>query len=173
MISPKILLALLALIILGGLTLLAFEWWILGGIITAAGIVLAYLWWRMNQLLQVSQAMMKQDFDLARRKLDAIKRPEKLNPYSRTYYYFFQGMVEIQTNNFKAARQAFKSSLDTNYFRSVDERATALMMMAQLDLRNRNMEGAKRYLREAKALDPSEQVRDQLNQIVKMSRIRL
>jgi hypothetical protein len=82
-------------------------------------------------------------------------------------------MVEIHSNNFKAARPAFKTSLETNRFRSVDERATALLMLAQLDLRQRNMEGAKRYLREARALEPTEQIREQINTIVKQARIRL
>jgi hypothetical protein len=173
MISPKVLLGILIVVILGGLTLLVFEHWIIGSIITVIGLVLLYLWWRMNQLLQVSDALMKQDLEKARRELGKIKRPEKLNPYSRTYYYFFQGMIDIQSNNFKAARQGFKAALDTNHFRSVDERATALLMMAQLDLRNRNMEGAKRFLREAKSLEPSDQVRDQINLIVKQARLRL
>ena len=53
------------------------------------------------------------------------------------------------------------------------ERATALLMMAQLDLRSHNNEGAKRYLREAKALEPGEQVREQISMIVKQARLRL
>ena len=67
----------------------------------------------------------------------------------------------------------FKTALETNRFRSVDERATALLMMAQLDLRSHNNEGAKRYLREAKALEPGEQVREQISMIVKQARLRL
>jgi hypothetical protein len=173
MVSPKILLAVLIVVALIGVTLLAFQWWILGGIITAIGLALLYLWWRLNQILQVSEAMLKNDIPLARKRLEAVKNPEKLNPYSKTYYYFFQGMVEIHSNNFKAARPAFKTSLETNRFRSVDERATALLMLAQLDLRQRNMEGAKRYLREARALEPTEQIREQINTIVKQARLRL
>jgi hypothetical protein len=45
--------------------------------------------------------------------------------------------------------------------------------MAQLDIRSHNNEGAKRYLREAKSLEPGEQVRDQINMIVKQARLRL
>jgi hypothetical protein len=173
MVSPKILLAILIVIAVVGVTLLAFKWWILGGIITAIALVLLFLWWRLNQILQISEAMLKNDIELARRRLEAVKNPEKLNAYSKTYYYFFLGMVEIHSNNFKAARPAFKTSLETNRFRSVDERATALLMLAQLDMRQRNMEGAKRYLREAKALEPGEQIREQINMIVKQARIRL
>ena len=173
MVSPKILLAILVGLTVVGLTLLAFQWWILGGIITALSLALLYLWWRLNQILGVSEAMLKNDLALARVKLEKIKNPEKLNPYSKTYYYFFLGMVEIHSNNLKQARPAFKTALETNRFRSVDERATALLMLAQLDMRSRNMEGAKRYLREAKALEPGEQIREQINMIVKQARIRL
>ena len=173
MVSPKLLLGILIAVAVIGVTLLAFQWWILGGIITAIAIVLLYLWWRLNQILQVSEAMLKNDTDLARKRLEAVKNPEKLNAYSKTYYYFFLGMVEIHTNNFKAARPAFKTALETNRFRSVDERATALLMLAQLDMRQRNMEGAKRYLREAKALEPGQEIREQISMIVKQARIRL
>src|SRR5687768_13982925 len=101
MISPKILLAIIVLVAVIGLTLLAFQYWIVGGLIVAIAGGLFYLWWRMNQLLNVSNALLKSDFEGARRHLQAIKHPEKLNPYSKTYYYFFEGMVNIQTNMFK------------------------------------------------------------------------
>ncbi|HVK40197.1 MAG TPA: hypothetical protein VNA88_16820 [Candidatus Kapabacteria bacterium] len=173
MVSPKLLLGILIAVAVIGVTLLALQWWILGGIITAIALGLLYLWWRFNQILQISQAMLKNDIALARKRLESVKNPEKLNAYSKTYYYFFQGMVEIHSNNFKAARPAFKTSLETNRFRSVDERATALLMLAQLDMRQRNMEGAKRYLREAKALEPGQEIKDQIAMIVKQSRLRL
>jgi hypothetical protein len=173
MMNPKILLAILVAIVLIGVTLLAFQWWITGGIITVIGGVLMFLWWRMNQLLDISQALANQDLPLARTKLDAVKNPEKLNPYSKTYYYYFLGMLETYSNNFKPARQAFKVALETNRFRAVDEKASVLVMMAQLDLRTRNNEGAKRFLREAKALEPSQQVKEQINSIVKQARLRL
>lgn len=173
MVSPKLLLGILIAVAVIGVTLLAFQWWILGGIITAIALGLLYLWWRLNQILQISEAMLKSDIALARQRIEAVKNPEKLNPYSKTYYYFFLGMVEVQSNNFKAARPAFKTSLETNRFRSVDERATALLMLAQLDMRQRNMEGAKRYLREARSLEPGQEIKDQISMIVKQARIRL
>jgi hypothetical protein len=170
MLSPKILLAVIIAIIAIGAALLVFQWWILGGILTALGLALLFFWWRLNQILQISDALLKNDLDLARKRLDAVKNPEKLNPYSKTYYYFFDGMVLVSTNKFKEARSSFRTALDVNRFRSVDERATALMMMAQLDLRTRNREGAKRYIAEARALRPSAQVMEQLESVVRQAR---
>jgi hypothetical protein len=173
MLSPKILLYILIAFTVLGVILLAFQWWILGSIVTVLGGVLMFLWWRLNQILQISEALSKNDIALARQKLDSVKNPEKLNAYSKTYYYFFEGMVNIQSNKFKEARQGFKTSLETNRFRSPDEKATAHMMLAQLDLRNRNLEGAKRHIRDAKALNPGEQIREQINTIVKQARLRM
>ncbi len=173
MLSPKILLYILIGVIVLGLVLLAFQWWITGGIITVVGGALLFLWWRMNQLLGISEALGKQDLVEARRKLDAIKNPENLNPYSKTYYYYFLGMTETYSNNFKAARQAFKLALETNRFRAVDEKASVLIMLSQLDLRNRNTEGARRLLKDARALEPSQQIKEQINQIVKQARLRM
>lgn len=173
MLSPKLLLGILIGVSAIGLVLLAFQFWILGGIITALSLALLYLYWRLSQILKVSDAMLKNDIPLARKQLEKVKNPEKLNPYSKTYYYFFLGMVEVHSNNLKPARAAFKTALEVNRFRSVDERATALLMLAQLDLRSRNMEGAKRYLREAKALEPGDQIREQISTLVKQARIRL
>ena len=181
MLNPKLLLTIIGVVTLLGVSLMAYQLatgggavgWTFGGLLTAVGLGFLYLWWRMNQLLEISQALMANNIDLARQKLAAVKNPEKLNPYSKTYFYFFQGMVEVQSNNLKGARNGFKTALETNRFRSVDERATALLMMAQLDLRSHNNEGAKRYLREAKALEPGEQVREQISMIVKQARLRL
>ena len=173
MLNPKLIQAIIIGITVLGLVFLALQWWITGGIITALGLVILYFWWRMNQLLGISQAIVAQDWATARQKLEGIRNPDKLNAYSRTYYYFFQGMVETQANNLKGARQGFKTALETNRFRAIDEKATALLMMAQLDLRANNKEGAKRYLREARALEPGQQIREQINEILRMARIRL
>ncbi len=173
MLNPKTLVYIIGAIILLGVVLLGFQWWITGGIITAIGLAFLYVWWRMNQLVEISQAMASNNIPLARTKLAAVKNPHKLNPYSKTYYYFFQGMVDVQSNNLKESRAAFKTALETNRFRTADEKATALLMLAQLDLRSRNKEGAKRYLREAKALEPGEQIREQISYILKQTGIRL
>jgi hypothetical protein len=173
MVNPKLLLGIIIAVSAIGITLLAFQWWVFGGILTAIGLGFLYLWWRMNQLLEISQALMANDIPLARKRLEGVKNPEKLNAYSKTYYFFFKGMVETHANNVKDARAAFKTALETNRFRAADEKATALVMLAQLDIRSRNNEGAKRYLREAKALEPSEQVRDQIKMIVQQARLRL
>lgn len=173
MVSPKLILGIIIGVLVLGATLLAFQQWIFGGILTAIGLAFLYLWWRMNQLLEISQALMANDIPLARKRLESVKNPEKLNAYSKTYYYFFQGMVETHANNVKGARTAFKTAIETNRFRSVDEKATALVMLAQLDIRSRNNEGARRYLREARDLSPSEQVRDQIKMIVQQARLRI
>ncbi len=173
MLNPKTLGLIIGAITLLGIVLLAFQWWITGGLITAIGLALLYIWWRMNQLMEISQALAANNMPLARTRLAAVKNPHKLNPYSKTYYHFFQGMVEAQSNNLKESRTAFKVALETNRFRTADEKATALLMMAQLDLRSRNKEGAKRYLREAKALEPGEQIREQISYIIKQTGIRL
>jgi hypothetical protein len=173
MLSPKILLYILIALTALGLTLLVFQFWWTGGIISAIGLALLYFWWRLNQIMQISDALVKNDLPLAKQRLESVKNPDKLNAYSKTYYYFFKGMVGIQSNDFKGARQAFKTSLETNRFRAVDEKATALLMLGQLELRTRNLEGAKRYIREAKALNPGQQIREQINTIVKQARLRL
>ncbi|MDB5033098.1 MAG: hypothetical protein JWQ98_339 [Chlorobi bacterium] len=173
MLSPKVIVGIIIGITVLGLILLGFQWWITGGIITAIGLALLYVWWRMDQILKISNALTANDLPLARKHLESVKNPEKLNSYSKTYYYFFAGMVDVQSNSLKTARANFKTALETNRFRSVDERATALLMLAQLDLRSRNNEGAKRYLKEAKALGPGEQIKEQINYIVKTARLRL
>src|SRR4051812_39101740 len=123
MVNPKLLLGIIIAVTVIGITLLAFKWWVFGGILTVIGLAFLYLWWRMNQLLEISQSLMANDIPLARKHLEAIKNPAKLNGYSKTYYFFFQGMVETHGNNLKVARQAFKTALDTNRFRAVDEKA--------------------------------------------------
>ncbi len=171
--SPNIIFAIILVVVAGGITLLAFEWWILGGLATLIGVILLYVWWRVSQILRISTAISANDMPKARLELGKVKNPAKLNAYSKTYFFLFQGIVDVQTNDFKAARQAFKTSLETNRFRAVDEKATALVMMAQLDLRVRNTEGAKRFLREARDLKPGEQIREQIATLVKQARIRL
>lgn len=171
--SPNLIFAIILVVVAGGIALLATEWWILGGLATTIGLALLYVWWRVSQILRISAAITANDLSRARLELNKVRSPDKLNAYSKTYYYLFQGIVDVQTNEFRSARTAFKTSLETNRFRAVDEKATALVMMAQLDLRTRNTEGAKRFLREARDLKPGDQIRQQINEIVKQARIRL
>ena len=92
-------------------------------VLTVVGGGLLYLWWHMNRLVGISEeAIMARNFDLARTKLAAVRKPDKLDtPDSKTYYYYFLGTVEAQTGNWKAARQGFKAALEANRFRAVDE----------------------------------------------------
>jgi len=173
MISPKIIQGILVGLAVAGLVLLGLQWWITGSILFLLGAGLYYLWWRFNRIGEISQAVANGDTVTARKKLAAFKNPDKLNPISKTYFYYLLGMTEIRENNFKEARTAFKSALEANYFRTTDEKASVYLMMAQLDLRSRNTEGAKRYLRDARDLEPSDEVKNQINFILKEARIKL
>lgn len=173
MLSPKILFAIIIAVTVIGLALLAFQQWILGGIITVIGLVVLFFWWRIYQILRVSEALQKQDLERAERYLDAIKKPEKLNAYSQTYYYFFRGMLDMQKRDYKAARAGLKRSLALGSFRSVDEKATAMLALANLDLRGRNRQGAKQMLRDARELGPNQEIREQIKLVAKQAQIRL
>jgi len=143
------------------------------GIITVLGGVLLFFVWRLWIILRISEAIGKQDFELAKQHMASIKNPEKLNEYSKTYYSFFKGMIETQDNNFKEAEAAFKRALEVNRFRAPDEKATSHLMIAQLQLRKRNRQGARRHLQEAKSLTSNPQILDQIKSLVKQARIRL
>ncbi len=171
--NQKLLLIGLVLIILIGLVLLALQFWIVGGIITAIGLALGYFGMRLWKILRISEAIGKQDLPLAKQHLAAIKNPEKLNDYSKTYYSFFKGMIEAQENNFKEAEASFKKCLEVNKFRAPDEKATAHLMVGQLLLRKRNREGAKRHLQQARSLTSNDQILDQIKTLAKQARLRL
>ncbi len=173
MLTPKVIFAILIGVAVIGLVLLAFQQWIFGGIVTAVGLVAVYLWWRLYQILRVGEAMQKGDLDKADEYLKVISNPEKLNDYSKTYYYFFRGMVDIQRGQYKESRSALKRSLEVGSFRAIDEKAAAMLALAQLDLRSRNRQGAKRLLQEARDLDPAEEIRQQIKTIAKQAQIRL
>ncbi len=160
-------------IIVIGLVLLAFQYWIAGGIVTAIGLILGFFVQKLWMILRISEAIGKQDIPLAKKHLAAIKNPEKLNDYSKTYYSFFKGMVEAQENNFKDAEASFKKSLEVNRFRAPDEKATAHLMVGQLLLRKRNRQGAKRHLTEARSLSSNEQILEQIRTLAKQARLRL
>lgn len=171
--NQKLLFGAIVLVLLIGLVLLALQYWIAGGIITVIGGVLLFFVWRLWMILRISEAMAKQDFELAKRHMAAIKNPEKLNDYSKTYYSFFKGMIETQENNFKGAEASFRKALEINRFRAPDEKATSHLMLAQLQLRKRNRQGARRHLQEAKGLTSNPQILDQIKSLVKQARIRL
>ena len=86
MLSPKIIQGILIGLVVIGLTLLGFQWWVTGSILITLGIVLYILWWRFNRIGEISQAVANGDTILARKKLAGFKNPAKLNPISKTYY---------------------------------------------------------------------------------------
>ncbi|MBS1911503.1 MAG: hypothetical protein JST22_05920 [Bacteroidetes bacterium] len=147
-----------------GALLLVFQQWITGGIVTALGLGLFYFWWRINQINDVSQLLMAGKFKEAKEKLDKVKNPEKLNPYSKTYHYMLLGQAEIQLGNMKGARIAFKEALDAGRFQTTDQKASVLFMLAQVEFNAGNKEAAKRLLREAQDLNPEEDLMKQIKE---------
>lgn len=171
--GSKLFFWILAVVTVGGLVMLGLGWWIPGGIVTVLGGVLLFLWWRLYQILRISEAIGKEDFETAKALMAKIKNPEKLNDYSKTYFNFFKGLIDTKENRFKEAEAAFKRALEVNRFRAPDERATTHLMMAQLLLRKRNREGAKRQLQEARSFASNPQIQEQIKMIVRQARIRL
>ena len=163
----------LAALTLAGLVMLGLQWWIAGGIITVLAGVLLFLWWRLYQILRISEALSKEDFEGAKMMMAKIQNPDKLNDYSRTYYNFFKGVIETRENRFKEAEQAFKTALEINRFRAPDEKATSHLMLGQLLLRKRNRMGATRHLQEAKSLTTNPQIQEQIRTLAKQARIRV
>jgi tetratricopeptide (TPR) repeat protein len=153
--------------------MLGLGWWIAGGITTVVGGSFLILWFRFYRILRVSEALGKDDMPQAKEYLSKIKNPEKLNDYSKTYYNFFQGIIDTKENRFKEAEAEFKTALSINRFRSPDEKATAHLMVGQLLLRKRNRQGAIRHMREAKSLTSNEQILAQIKELAKQARIRL
>ena len=171
--AQKILPLVLVLVLAGGLVLLGFQMWIVGGILTVVGAVLLFFWWRLYEILRVSEALGKQNLEAAKQHLSKIKNPEKRNEWSRTYYHFFKGMIATQENSFKEAEAAIRKALEINKFRAPDERATAHFMLAQFLLRKRNREGARRQLVEAKSFASEQQLKEQIKTVAKQQRMRL
>lgn len=171
--NQKLLFGAIGAVLLIGLVLLALQYWIAGGIVTVIGAVLLFFVWKLWLILRISEAIGRQDFELAKQHMAAIRNPEKLNDYSKTYYSFFKGMIDTQENNFKEAEASFRKALEINRFRAPDEKATSHLMVAQLQLRKRNRQGAKRHLQEAKSLTSNPQIIEQIRTLVKQARIRL
>ena len=64
--GSKLFFWILAVVTVGGLVMLGLGWWIPGGIVTALGAVLLFLWWRLYQILRISEAISKEDFETAK-----------------------------------------------------------------------------------------------------------
>lgn len=169
----KILQAVLIAIPVGGLVMLAFGLWIAGGIVTVVGLVLLYLWWRFYQIMRIAELLSKEDYEGAKAQLAKIKNPEKLNDYSKTYYYYYKGMISVKENKFKEAETECKRALEVNRFRSPDEKAMTHFLIGQLLLRKRNREGGRRHLVEARSLTDNKEIKEQIRILAKQARIRM
>ncbi len=168
MLNQKLILGIIIGVTAIGLALLAFQWWILGGILTALGGTFLYFTWRFNQVGDVSKMLMAGDIAGARAKLEKVKNPDRLNPYSRTYHYMLLGQVEVRSNNMKGARSAFKNALEVGKFQTTDEKASVLFMLAQVEFNAENKEAARRLLKEAQELEPSDELMKQIKDVAKM-----
>lgn len=171
--NQKILFGLIGAVVAVGIVLLVLGEFIAGGIVTVIGLLLGLTYWRLYRILRISEALGRDDIPQAKEYLAAIGNPERLNDYSKTYYSFFKGMVELKENAFKDAEASFKRALEVNRFRGVDEKASAHIMVGQLLLRKRNRQGAKRHLQEARTLTSNPQILDQVKTLAKQARLRL
>jgi tetratricopeptide (TPR) repeat protein len=98
--------------------------------------------------------------------LHKIKYPERLLKNQQAYYYFLNGLAEIQLRGMGKAETFFKKALNIGLRMKTDQ-AVAYLNLAGIYLSKRNKKVATHYLGEAKKADNKKLLSDQIKEFDK------
>lgn len=135
--------------------------------ILLSGLVL-FTFFRNEMILLAFWFLRKQNFEKAAKYLSYIKYPDSsLIKSQRAYYYYLNGLIESQKQTGKALNEAekmFKNALTIGLNMDHDKAMANLQMAAIVMAKGRKTE-AQKHLADAKKLDKSKMLTDQIKMI--------
>jgi tetratricopeptide (TPR) repeat protein len=129
-------------------------------VILLAGLVVLTIF-RNERIIMAFFHLRKNDFAKAAIAINKIKRPDKLIKSQEAYYYFLQGLVGSQNKDLNVADKAFRKALSIG-LRMDHDRAMAKLNIAGIAISKRRKQEATLLLSEAKKLDKSGLLTDQI-----------
>lgn len=138
-------------------------------LILIGGVVL-FTFFKNEMLLLAFWFLRKQDFVKAGKYLGYIKHPDtSLLKSQQAYYYYLKGLIDSQNQNgnfLTSAEKNFRKALDLGLNMDHDKAMASLQLAAILMSKARKQE-AQRLLTQAKKLDKSKMLTDQIKEMQK------
>lgn len=132
-----------------------------------AGLGVAYLIWsyyKEGTVFLATQAFQKKDYERTKRYLDDIRYPEKLRKGRRNFYEFMKGNLALQEEDYQSAEMHFQIASRLP-FRRPNDKAIILVHLANINLRKKDYERVKAYLKVARELEVSSRISQIINKI--------
>lgn len=131
----------------------------------ASAIILLILHFLFGNVWLAFRSLQRGKADLAQRLLRQTRFPHLLVRRNRAYYYFTQGMLDLQREELEAGNQHLEQALELGLYRAND-RALAHLNLAHIAYVQQQYERASQQSRIARAAEPTDLlIKDQLNKL--------
>lgn len=133
-------------------------------ILAAFFLVLEYF--RGGGLSLAFKAYQKQDWPKLASYIEKIKWPDLLRDSSKSYYYFFKGLLKLQADELKAAQNLLLHSLEYN-FRTSHMKSVVYGVLTETYIKLKDKANAKKYLAEMKATEHRAELEEVIGELEK------
>jgi hypothetical protein len=131
------------------------------------GLGIGYLIWshfKEGTVFLATQAFHKQDYERTKTLLKDIKRPEYLRKGRRNYYEFMLGNLALKEEDIQKAEYHFQIASRLP-FRRPNDKAIVLVNLANINLRKKDFDRVRGYIKVARKLEVSSRVAQIINKI--------
>lgn len=124
--------------------------------------IIVLLYFKNEMLIAVLFKFRKQDMAGAAKVLGKINPDTHLVKNQKGYYYYLNGILAVQSNNFKGSEDYFKKAVELGLNQNEDL-AVAKLQLAGVSLSKNKQLEAQKLLAEAEQLDKKGVLKEQLN----------
>lgn len=122
----------------------SFGIWTLLIFSTLISLVILWGYYNVGTVSLALAKMRKNDFKEAQKLLDQIKNENRLNTNNKANFFFIRGMIAHEEERFEESRTCLKEALAIGIKKESDK-AMALLAMADLEMVEKNPDGARHY----------------------------
>ncbi|HRP90714.1 MAG TPA: hypothetical protein PKX92_11830 [Edaphocola sp.] len=164
MFTPIARFALLILCLVLGIISYVFNWTFILIIIAVFSLSLLWGYFNTGTVYLALNLLRKGKLDEAEEVLKFTKKPEKLSKGKRAYYNFILAFCARERDEFASAKEKFIKALDDG-LKSENEKAIALLALADISLIDGKKEAAENYMSKIKGLKVKESLMPQIRQM--------
>ncbi len=124
--------------------------------------IVVLLYFKNEMLIAVLFKFRKQDMEGAARLLGKINPEANLIKNQQGYYYYLNGIITAQSNNFKGSEDFFKKAIELG-LNQKEDLAVAKLQLAGISLSKNKQLEAQKLLTEAEQLDAKGMLKEQIN----------
>ena len=132
-------------------------------VLLGAGLIVSG-YFRNGTVFLAFQQLKKENYEKAEQLLGKVFNPDLLKKSQKSYYYFTKGFVDLNNKNMDASYSELIHALKLG-LRTENDTSIVTVALAGIELERGNIEQARNYLRQTKALKRKPELKSEIERI--------